>query len=58
MLVWFIMLGVIFGMMLPAEKKAAAGDEGAEKIISMAGGIMHLLLAIELYLMIFKPGWP
>jgi hypothetical protein len=58
MLVWFIMMGVIFGMMLPAEKKAAAGDEGAEKIISMAGGIMHLLLAIELYLMIFKPGWP
>lgn len=58
MLVWFILLGVTFGLMLPAEKKAAAGDEGAEKIISMAGGIMHLLLAVELYLMIFKPGWP
>jgi hypothetical protein len=24
----------------------------------MAGGIMHLLLAVELFLMIFKPGWP
>ena len=58
MLVWFIMLGVIFGMMLPAEKKAAAGDAEADKIVSMAGGIMHLLLAVELFLMIFKPGWP
>jgi uncharacterized membrane protein len=56
MLLWFIMLGIIFGLMLPAEKKAASGDEGAEKIISMAGGIMHLLLAVMLYLMIFKPG--
>ena len=56
MLLWFIMLGIIFGLMLPAEKKAATGDEGAEKIISMAGGIMHLLLVVMLYLMIFKPG--
>ena len=56
MLLWFIMLGVIFGLMLPAEKKAAAGDESADKIVSMAGGIMHLLLGVELYLMIFKPG--
>lgn len=56
MLLWFIMLGIIFGMMLPAEKKAAAGDESADKIVSMAGGIMHLLLAVVLYLMIFKPG--
>ena len=57
MLVWFLMLGIIFGLMLPAEKKAAAGDEGADKIISMAGGIMHLLLAVMLFLMIFKPGF-
>ena len=54
--IWFIMIGVIFGLMLPAEKKAAGGDEGAEKIISMAGGIMHLLLLVMLYLMIWKPG--
>lgn len=56
MLLWFIMLGVVFGMMLPAEKKAAAGDQSADKIVSMAGGIMHLLLVVVLYLMIFKPG--
>ena len=27
-------------------------------IISMAGGIMHLLLAVELFIMVFKPGFP
>lgn len=54
--IWFIMLGVIFGLMLPAEKKAHAGDEGAEKIISAAGGAMHLLLVVMLFLMIWKPG--
>ena len=53
---WFIMLGVIFGLMLPAEKKSAAGDESADKLVSMAGGIMHLLLFVMLFLMIWKPG--
>jgi uncharacterized membrane protein len=56
MLLWFIMLGVVFGMMLPAEKKAAAGDASADKIISMAGGILHLLLLVMLIVMIWKPG--
>ena len=54
--IWFLMLGIIFGLMLPAEKKSAAGDESADKLVSMAGGIMHLLLVVMLYLMIFKPG--
>lgn len=57
MLVWFLLMGVVFGMMLPAEKKAHEGDEGAEKILSMAGGIIHLLLALELIIMIWKPGF-
>ncbi|MCU1370257.1 MAG: hypothetical protein JWO77_1451 [Ilumatobacteraceae bacterium] len=56
MVVWFLMLGIIFGLMLPAEKKSANGDESADKLVSMAGGIMHLLLVVMLYLMIFKPG--
>lgn len=57
-LLWFIALGVVFGMMAPAEKRILQGDEGAEKILSMAGGILHLVIVVELYLMIFKPGWP
>ncbi len=56
MLVWFLLLGVVFGLMLPAEKKAHAGDVAAEKLTSMAGGMMHLLLAIELFIMVFQPG--
>lgn len=56
MLLWFIMMGVLFGMMLPAEKKAAAGDASADKIVSMAGGILHLLLLVMLIVMIWKPG--
>ena len=56
MLVWFLMLGLVYGVMLPAEKKAATGDEGAEKIISAVGGGLHLLLAVMLFLMVFQPG--
>ena len=55
-LVWLIAIGVVYGLMVPAEKKIAAGDSSAEKISAMAGGIMHLLLAVALLLMVFKPG--
>ena len=55
MLVWFLSLGVLFGLMMPAEKAAAAGDAGAEKLISMAGGMLHLLLALALVFMVFQP---
>jgi hypothetical protein len=57
MLCWFLIVGLVFGMMLPAEKKAAAGDKGAEKIISAVGGVLHLLLVIVLVMMVFKPGF-
>lgn len=56
MLCWFIMLGLVFAVMAPAEKKAAAGDEGAEKIISSVGGVLHLLLIVVLIMMVWKPG--
>lgn len=55
-LLWFIALGIVFGMMAPAEKRILQGDQGAEKILSMAGGILHLVIVLELYLMVFKPG--
>jgi uncharacterized membrane protein len=56
MLLWFISLGVVFGLMAPAEKRLAAGDQSVEKLLSMSGGILHLVLVVQLYLMIFKPG--
>jgi uncharacterized membrane protein len=55
-LVWFGLLGVVFGGIFPAEKKVAAGDEAAEKKVAMFGGIAHTLLLVMLVLMIWKPG--
>ena len=40
----------------PAEKKALAGDEGAEAKLTMYGGMLHLLLFLLLIDMIWKPG--
>lgn len=56
MLLWFLALGVVFAVMAPAEKRAANGDQGASKIIAMAGGILHLLLTLLIIDMIWKPG--
>lgn len=55
LVLWFVMLGVVFGLMLPAEKKAASGDVEADKKIAMFGGILHLLLLLMLIDMIWKP---
>lgn len=54
--VWFAILAVLFGLLVPAERKAAAGDAAAAKRGAMFGGIIHLLLVVMLYLMIWKPG--
>jgi uncharacterized membrane protein len=55
-LVWFALLGVVFGAIIPAERKVAGGDEAAEKKVAMFGGISHVLLLVMLILMIWKPG--
>lgn len=57
-LLWFVGMGIMFGLMHPAEKKAADGDAAAEKQLSMYGGILHLILFVSLYLMVWKPGGP
>jgi uncharacterized membrane protein len=56
MVLWFGMLGVMFGLMAPAEKKAHTGDAAAEKQLSMFGGILHLLLLLMVIDMVWKPG--
>jgi uncharacterized membrane protein len=58
MAIWIVMIGIVFGLIGPAERKLAAGDTDAEKKLSMFGGIMHLLLLVVLILMVFKPGFP
>lgn len=56
--VWFLMLGVVFGLILPAERQAAEipGVSPADKRLSMANGLLHLLLVVMLVVMIFQPG--
>ena len=43
---------------LPAQRKAAAGDAEAARRVPMFTGMIHLLLLVLLYLMIWKPGAP
>ena len=55
-LVWLAMCGVISGLVLPNERKLAAGDRAAETLVERGGQIVTLLLLVMLYLMIWKPG--
>jgi hypothetical protein len=55
-LVWLGICGVVSGMLLPAERKVAAGDESALVPLERAGQISTLLLVVMLYLMIWRPG--
>lgn len=56
LLLWIFVLALQFGLLAPAEKKAAAGDESAVKLQSMFTGIQHILLLALLVVMIWKPG--
>jgi uncharacterized membrane protein len=55
-LVWLAICGIVSGLLLPAERKVAAGDESAEALVERGGQIVTLLLAVMLYLMIWRPG--
>jgi hypothetical protein len=54
--VWFAMIGVVYGLLVPSGRKAAAGDEGAASKLPMYTGFLHLLLFVMLVVMIWKPG--
>jgi uncharacterized membrane protein len=51
------MNGVLHGMLLPAERALPDGDETVAKKVDTAGIILTVLLAVMLYLMVFKPGF-
>jgi len=53
---WFALLGVVYGLLAPATKKAGEGDEAAAAKVPMFTGIVHLLAAATLVVMIWKPG--
>lgn len=52
---WLIAIGVVFGLIGPQQRKAAAGDQAAAKKLPMFNGIVHLLFAGLLLLMVFQP---
>ena len=56
MVVWIAMNGVVHAMILPSERKLAAGDAEAEKRLDLGGMIVTVLFLVMLYLMIWKPG--
>jgi uncharacterized membrane protein len=53
---WFVLLGVVFGLLLPTYRKVAGGDTAAEQRAAMFHGMLHLVLALMLIDMIWKPG--
>ncbi|MBV9953367.1 MAG: hypothetical protein JO291_15545 [Acidimicrobiia bacterium] len=55
-LLWFLMLGVVFGLMPWNERKAAEGDVAADRRSAAFTGILHLLLLLMVVNMIWKPG--
>ncbi|WCO68479.1 CopD family protein [Iamia majanohamensis] len=54
---WFLMLGVLFLGIIPADRKAAEPSEtpGADARASMFNGMLHLLIVLMLIVMIWKP---
>ncbi|MDQ6697261.1 MAG: hypothetical protein M3Z46_07365 [Actinomycetota bacterium] len=56
LLIWFVMLGVLFALLVPAERIADGSDRKAEQRVSMLGGILHVLLLLMLIDMIWQPG--
>jgi len=55
-LVWIALCGVVSGLLMPAERKLAAGELEAEKKVALGGQIVTVLFLVMLYLMIWKPG--
>jgi len=56
LLLWFVLLGVVYGLLYPALRKAADGDESSEPRVPMFTGIVHLLLVLLIIDMVWKPG--
>ena len=53
---WFLMLGVFFAGLVPAQRALREGKAAAEQRLAMFYGGMHLLLLLQIIDMIWKPG--
>lgn len=59
LLLWLAIGGVVSGMLLPAERRLAAGEgdaEALERKITVGGQVVTVLFLVVMYLMIWKPG--
>ena len=56
MLLWLIEIALMLVGIVPAQKKVAAGDASAAKMLPMMTGVSHLILIVVVGLMVFKPG--
>ncbi|HEX7444306.1 MAG TPA: hypothetical protein VF320_10480 [Acidimicrobiales bacterium] len=56
MLLWLLEIGLLLGLLIPTERKVAAGDAEAAKRLPMFTGLSHLILLVAVGLMVFKPG--
>jgi len=53
---WIAMIGVLHGVLIPAGKAFAAGNEAAQQKLKTIGPVFTLLTLFQFYLMVFKPG--
>lgn len=55
-LLWFVMNGVLHGLLIPAERKVSEGDATAMKLVRMGGIAMIVLFVGMVHLMVVRPG--
>lgn len=53
---WFLMLGVFFAGLIPAQGAVKDNKPDADKRLAMFYGGMHLLLLVQIIVMVWKPG--
>lgn len=56
LVLWFVLLGVVFALLVPAERGVGSGDRAAEAKVTMFGGMVHLVFLLLVIDMIWKPG--
>lgn len=53
---WFLMLGLFYAGLIPAQRQVQAGDPEGDTRLAMSYGGMHLLLLLQVIVMVWKPG--
>lgn len=55
-LLWLVVLAVLAFVVRPGMRALRGGDAGARGMVMAGTGIVHLIVVVTLYLMIWKPG--